>query len=152
MTFRSTRKSSQEGKEGGKGGLAFAEEFESATEAAEVDRLLEFESERGGRRFDFEWVDPDHPAAGSKGEGRDGEELLKKTTEVGDRDAFAERWVCDEQRNAAGAIAWNFFELAKVAKNEIGGNAGELGGLPVCSCGLDGIGGQVGPQNPADSG
>ena len=152
MTFRSTRKSSQEGKEGGKGGLAFAEEFESATEAAEVDRLLKFEPKRGGRRFDFEGVDPDHPAAGSKSEGGDGEELLKKTTEVGDRDAFAERWVGDEQRNAAGAIARNFFELAKVAKNEIGRNAGDLGGLPVCSCGLDGIGGQVGPQNPADSG
>jgi hypothetical protein len=77
MTFRSTRKSSQEGKEGGKGGLAFAEEFESATEAAEVDRLLEFESERRGWRFDFEGVDPDHPAAGSKGEGRDSEKFLE---------------------------------------------------------------------------
>ena len=77
MTFRSTRKSSQEGKEGGKGGLAFAEEFESATEAAEVDRLLKFESERRGWRFDFEWVDPDHPAAGSKGEGGDSEKFLK---------------------------------------------------------------------------
>jgi len=151
MTLRSMRKSSQEGKEGGKGGLAFAKEFESAAEAAEVDRLLEFESERRGRRFDFEGVDPDHPAAGSKGKGGDGEKFLEKTTEVGDRDAFAERWVGDEQRNAAGAIARNFFELAKVAKNEIGRNARELGGLPVCSCGLDGIGGQVGPQNSADS-
>jgi len=151
MTFRSTPKSSQEGKEGGKGRLAFAKEFESATEAAEVDRLLKFESKGGGWRFDFEGVDPDHPTAGAKGECGDCEELLKKTTEVGDRDAFAERWVGDEQRNAAGAIARNFFELAKVAKNEIGRNARELGGLPVCSCGLDGIGGQVGPQNPADS-
>jgi len=97
MTFRSTRKSSQEGKEGGKGGLAFSEEFESATEAAEVDRLLKFESERGSWRFDFEGVDPDHPAARSKGEGRDSEKFLEKPAEVGDRDAFAERWVCDEQ-------------------------------------------------------
>ena len=78
MTFRSTRKSSQEGKEGGKGGLAFAEEFESATEATEVDRLLKFESERGSWRFDFEGIDPDHPAAGSKGEGGDGEKFLKQ--------------------------------------------------------------------------
>jgi hypothetical protein len=152
MTLRSTRKSSQEGKEGGKGGLAFSEEFESATESAEVDRLLKFESKRGGRRFDFEGVDPDHPAAGPKGEGRDSEKFLEKPTEVGDRDAFAERWVGDDQRNAAGAIAWNFFELAKVAKNEIGRNAGELGGVPVCAGGLDGIGGQVVPQNSADSG
>ena len=68
MTFRSTPKSSQEGKEGGKGRLAFAEEFESATEAAEVDRLLKFESKGGGWRFDFEGVDPDHPTAGAKGE------------------------------------------------------------------------------------
>lgn len=152
MTFRSTRKSSQEGKEGGKGELAFAEEFESAAEAAEVDRLLEFESERRGWRFDFEGVDPDHPAAGSKGKGGDGEKFLEKTTEVGDRDAFAERWVGDDQRNAAGTIARNFFELAKVAKNKIGGDAGELGGVPVCAGGLDGIGGKVGPQNPPYSG
>ena len=78
MTFRSTRKSSQEGKEGGKGGLAFAEEFESATEATEVDRLLKFESKRGSWRFDFEGIDPDHPAAGSKGEGGDSEKFLKQ--------------------------------------------------------------------------
>jgi hypothetical protein len=120
MTFRSTPKSSQEGKEGGKGRLAFAKEFESATEAAEVDRLLKFEPKSGGRGFDFEWVDPDHPAAGSKGKVGDGEKFLEKTTEVGDRDAFAERRVGDDQRNAAGAIARNLFELAKVAKNEIG--------------------------------
>jgi len=89
MTFRSTRKSSQEGKEGGKGGLAFAKEFESATEATEVDCLLKFESKRGRWRFDFEGVDPDHPAAGAKGDCGDCEKFLEKASEVGDGDAFA---------------------------------------------------------------
>lgn len=132
-------------------GLAFAEQFKPATEAAEVDRLLKLQPEGGGGRFDLEGVDPDHPAAGAKGECGNGEKFLKKAAEVGNGDAFAERRVCDEQRNAAGSIAWNFFELAKVAKNEIGGNTRESGGVPVCAGGLDGIGGQVGSQNPADS-
>jgi len=152
MTFRSTRKSSQEGKEGGKGELAFAEEFESATEATEVDRLLKFEPKRGGWRFDFEGVDPDHPAAGAKGDCGDCEKFLEKASEVGDGNAFTEWRVGDDQGNTAGAIARNLFELAKVAKNEVGGNAGELGSVPVCAGGLDGIGGQVGPQNSSDSG
>jgi len=89
MIFRSTSKSSQEEKEGGKGGLAFAEQFETAGEAAEVDSLLEFEAKRGGGGFYFEWVDPDHSAARAQGDGGDCEKFVEQAAKVGNGNPFS---------------------------------------------------------------
>ena len=61
------------------GGLSFSEQFESAGKAAEVDGLLKFDTKRGGGRFDFQWIDPDHSAAGTERDRSDGEEFFQKT-------------------------------------------------------------------------
>lgn len=143
---------SQGEKVGGKGELAFAEEFESAPEAAEVDRLLKFQAKGGGGKFELEGIDPDHSAAGTKREGGDGEKLFEKGAEVGDGDTFAQGRVGDDEGDAGGTIVRNFFELAEIAQNEVGRDARETGGLPVGAGGLDGVGGEVGSQDSADAG
>ena len=89
MIFRSTSKSSQKWKEGGKEGLAFAEQFETAGETAEVDSLLEFEAKGGGGGFHFEWVDPDHSSTWPQGDGGDSEKFIEQATKVGNGNPFS---------------------------------------------------------------
>ena len=82
--------------------------------------MLEFDTKRGGGRFDFQGIDPDHSAAWAEGDGGDGEEFFQKTPEVGNGDAFSKRGIGDEKRDAGWAVVGDLFKIAKVAKNKIG--------------------------------
>lgn len=88
--------------------LHFSEHLEAAGESSQVHGLLEFKTEGGSGRFDFERVDPHHPAAGSEGQAGDFEEFLEKAPEIGDGDTLAERGIGDEESDAARAVAGNF--------------------------------------------
>jgi len=59
---------------------AFAEEFEAAGEAAEIDGLLKFQMKRRVGGFDFEWVHPNHPASRAEGYGGEVKKLLQQTS------------------------------------------------------------------------
>ena len=100
--------------------LSFAEKFESAGKATEVDGLLKFETKRGGGGLDFEGIDPDHSAARAERDGGYGEEFFQKSAEVRNGDAFSQRGIGDEERDAGWAVVGDLFKIAKVAKNKIG--------------------------------
>lgn len=114
--------------------------------------MLKFETKGGGGGFYFEGIDPDHASARAKGEGGDGEKFFEKAAKIGDGDSFAQRRIGDEESDAGGAEAGNFFEVTKVARDKIGGDARKVGGVPVGASGLNGVGGEVGPEEAADSG
>jgi len=56
--------------------LAFAQEFESAGKPAKVDSLLKFQVQRRIGGFDFQRIDPNHPASRAKGDGGEGKKFL----------------------------------------------------------------------------
>ena len=102
--------------------------------------------------MNFQRVNPDHSAARAKRDGSDGEKIFEKTAKVGNGDAFAQGGIGDEEGDAAGAVMGDFGKVTKIAGDKISGNAGELGGLPVGAGGLNGVGGEVGAENLADTG
>ena len=102
--------------------------------------------------MNFQRVNPDHSAARAKRDGSDGEKFFEKTAKVGNGDAFAQGGIGDEEGDAAGAVMGDFGKVTKIAGDKISGNAGKLGGLPVGAGGLNGVGGEVGAKNLADTG
>jgi len=107
--------------------------------------------EGGVGGFDFHWVDPDHPAAGTEGDGGESEKFQQKTPEIGNRDALSQGRVGDEQGDAARGATGNLQKIPEIFLNEVGPNSRDPGGPPVADGGLNGGGGEVGAQDRSDS-
>jgi hypothetical protein len=84
---------------------------------------LEFDPEGGGRRFNFERVDPDHPTAGAEGQGGGSKKFLEEASEIGDGNTFTERRIGDEESNTTRAVPGNLRKIAEIPLDKIGADS-----------------------------
>jgi hypothetical protein len=69
--------------------------------------------------FDFEGINPDHPTAGSEGDGGEGKKFLQEAAKIGNGDALSKGRIGDEKGDAARSAAGDFQKIPKIFLDEV---------------------------------
>jgi len=111
--------------------------LKTTVEPAEVDKLGEVAFEAGVGGPDVCWIGKDEAAAGFEETGGGIEEVGHELAEIWNGDAFAHRWICDDEGNGAG------IEVTEVGGGELGFNVLNVGGGEVSLGDFEGGGAEV---------